>query len=95
MSHSFATGSRVEGDATSRSFGRKGTVTRVIDADGARGGLVEVRWDGEKRPSRSAGFEFAEALRPATDCAGCAICDPAEAARDEASFEAAFAEAAS
>lgn len=51
------TGSRVSGNAQTRSFGRLGTVTRVIDADGELGGLVEIRWDGERRPSRSAGFE--------------------------------------
>lgn len=57
-------GTRVTGDNTTRSFGRVGTVTRVIDADGALGGLVEVRWDGERRPSRQAGFEGANALKP-------------------------------
>jgi hypothetical protein len=49
---SFRAGARVE----SRHFaGRLGTITRVIDADGELGGLVEVRWDGQ-RVSRSAGF---------------------------------------
>lgn len=49
---SFRAGARVE----SRQFaGRLGTITRVIDADGELGGLVEVRWDGQ-RVSRSAGF---------------------------------------
>jgi hypothetical protein len=43
--------------------GRKtGTITRVIDADGALGGLVEVRWDGQ-RLSRSAGFFGANEVR--------------------------------
>ena len=36
--------------------GRRGEVVRVIASDGALGGLVEVRWDGQ-RLSRSAGFE--------------------------------------
>jgi hypothetical protein len=62
-------GTRVTGDATTRSFGRTGTVTRVIDADGVLGGIVEVRWDGERRPSRSAGFEAVNALT-SVDC-GC------------------------
>ena len=49
---SFRAGARVE----SRQFaGRLGTITRVIDASGELGGLVEVRWDGQ-RVSRSAGF---------------------------------------
>lgn len=55
-------GSRVKGDATTRSFGRIGTVTRVIASDGARGGVFEVRWDGEQRPSRKAGFELGDSL---------------------------------
>jgi len=55
-------GTRVQGDATTRSFGRQGTVTRVLDTDGARGGLVEVRWDGERRAHPSAGFELADTL---------------------------------
>jgi hypothetical protein len=46
-----------------KSDGRVGTVTRVIDAGGAIAGLVEVRWDGERRPSRSAGFRSGDELR--------------------------------
>lgn len=43
--------------------GRTGTITRVIDAGGARSGIVEVRWDGQRRPSRSAGFELGDEVR--------------------------------
>ena len=43
--------------------GRTGTVTRVIDAGGARSGIVEVRWDGQSRPSRSAGFALGDEVR--------------------------------
>ena len=39
-----------------------GTITRVIDAEGALGGLVEVRWDG-RRVSRSAGFFSPQEIR--------------------------------
>lgn len=35
---------------------RAGTITRIIDHGGSLAGLVEVRWDGDARPSRSAGF---------------------------------------
>ena len=75
-----APGDRVQSTARP---GRLGTITRVIDADGAIGGLVEVRWDGQRTPSRSAGFFSASELAPA-NCTGCALCDPREAARDEA-----------
>jgi hypothetical protein len=44
--------------------GRVGTVTRVLDREGARSGLVEIRWDGQIRPSRSAGFELGDEIRP-------------------------------
>ncbi len=76
----------VPGARVVRTDGRTGTITRVIDAGGAIAGLVEVRWDGERRPSRSAGFFSGDEVRPL--CSGCAICDPAEAARDAASDEA-------
>jgi hypothetical protein len=45
--------------------GVAGTVTRVIDRDGALGGLVEVLRDGETRRSRrfrQAGFEAGKAV---------------------------------
>jgi len=70
--------------------GRAGTITRVIDAGGALAGLVEVRWDGDRRPSRSAGFFSGDEVRPL--CSGCALCDPAEAARDAAADDAWAAE---
>lgn len=68
-SNGLAVGNRVVGDATTRSFGRTGTITRVIDADGVLGGLVEVQWDGESQPHPDAGFEGANALK-FVDC-GC------------------------
>lgn len=46
--------------------GRRGTVVRVIASDGALGGLVEVRWDGQ-RVSRSAGFEAVSGLEVVLD----------------------------
>lgn len=46
-----------------RTDGRRGTVSRIIAQDGALGGLVEVRWDGQKRPSRSNGFEAGRDIR--------------------------------
>lgn len=42
-----------------------GTVTRVIDRDGARGGLVEVLRDGETTSSRrfrDGGFELGDSV---------------------------------
>src|SRR5262245_52372675 len=74
--------------------GREGTVTRVIDRDGAIGGVVEVRWDGERRPRSGAGFYGGNELRPVAvaaspECAGCALCDPAIAAY-EAEVDAAY-----
>jgi len=42
--------------------GHEGVVTRVIDTSGARGGLAEVRFDFQKRVSRSAGFQFGDEL---------------------------------
>lgn len=48
----FVPGARVVAKIT----GRAGTITRVIDRSGFMAGLVEVRWDGQRRPSRSAGF---------------------------------------
>jgi len=47
----------VAGSRIVRKDGRTGSVTRIIAPDGALGGLVEVRWDGQRRPSRSNGFE--------------------------------------
>lgn len=55
----FTSGARVERISDLR----RGTVTRVIDTEGALGGLVEVRWDGQRRASRSAGFEPVDGLR--------------------------------
>lgn len=52
LNPSIVAGSRVE-----RTDGRVGTVTRIIATEGNLGGLVEVRWDGERRPSRTSGFE--------------------------------------
>jgi hypothetical protein len=43
--------------------GRVGTVTRVLDREGVRSGLVEIRWDGQTRPSRSSGFELGDEIR--------------------------------
>jgi hypothetical protein len=43
--------------------GRQGTITRVIATEGVLAGLVEVRWDGDKRPSRSAGFFSGDEVR--------------------------------
>lgn len=42
---------------------RLGTITRVIAGEGVLAGLVEVRWDGERRPSRSAGFWSGDEVR--------------------------------
>lgn len=78
--------------------GRAGTVTRVIDRDGAIGGLVEVRRDGERRPRPGAGFEAGRDLAPLSPvgglvpCSGCALCDPAIAAAEALADEAAFAD---
>lgn len=44
---------------------REGVVTRVLDRSGLYGGLVEVRWDGERRPNPRAGFELGEKVVPA------------------------------
>lgn len=52
LSSSFRPGARVE---SLHFAGRIGSVTRIIDTEGELGGLVEVRWDGQ-RVSRSAGF---------------------------------------
>jgi len=60
MNQGIATNHRVRHIAT----GATGTVTRVISAGGALGGLVEVRWDGRKL-SRSAGFEATRNLEAA------------------------------
>jgi len=57
-------GSRIAMDIPSYGITKHGTVTRVLDREGARGGLVEVRWDGEKRPRRGAGFELGDTIRP-------------------------------
>ena len=55
--------SPTNGDQVRRlSDGRVGTVSRVIATDGALGGLVEVIWDGQRRPSRRAGFEAVNGL---------------------------------
>ena len=43
---------------------RTGTITRVIAGEGVLAGLVEVKWDGERRPSRSAGFWSGDEVRP-------------------------------
>lgn len=42
---------------------RTGTITRVIDQGGALAGIVEVRWDGQRQPSRSAGFYSGDEVR--------------------------------
>jgi hypothetical protein len=36
--------------------GRRGTIVRIVASEGELGGLVEVKWDDQKRVSRSAGF---------------------------------------
>lgn len=56
----------VAGSRVRRNFDlREGVVTRVLDTSGARSGLIEVRWDGQRKPSRSAGFELGDEVTPA------------------------------
>ena len=57
----FRAGARVQSQA-----GRLGTITRVIDSEGQLGGLVEVRWDGQ-RVSRSAGFFSPQEIKVVED----------------------------
>lgn len=75
----FVVGARVVALANDR----RGTITRVIDGSGHMAGLVEVRWDGQRRASRSAGFFGGIELRlDSPECSGCATCSPAHAAAD-------------